>query len=229
MPLSLISSWTSTSRQRLPLIAYSLAPSRNISRLIVTSAYSIGSAPSVLSIVSVTSARPSGGLPGVPAKMTSSIFPPRSALAPCSPSTQAIASTTLLLPEPFGPTTQVMPGSKRSVVGGREGLEALQREALEVHGVPSTGPTLAAPRARRRPAPAGTGLSRGCGLAEGGLVDARLVEREQAQVVVGDRDAALRRAASSASSSATRPRSRRTSATSRRSWDDRRARTGPWP
>src|SRR6266508_5009421 len=48
--------------------------------------------------------------------MTSSILPPRSAFAPCSPSTQAIASTTLDLPEPFGPTTQVMPGSKRSVV-----------------------------------------------------------------------------------------------------------------
>src|SRR6185312_16560756 len=47
--------------------------------------------------------------------MTSSIFPPRSAFAPCSPSTQLMASTTLLLPEPFGPTTQVIPGSRRSV------------------------------------------------------------------------------------------------------------------
>ena len=54
-------------------------------------------------MVSVTSARPSGGRPAVPAKMTSSILPPRSALAPCSPSTQAMASTTLDLPEPFGP------------------------------------------------------------------------------------------------------------------------------
>src|ERR671932_2912944 len=76
----------------------------------------MGSAPSVLSIVSVTSARPSGGRPLVPAKMTSSIFPPRSDLAPCSPITQARASTTLDLPEPFGPTTQVMPGSKVSDV-----------------------------------------------------------------------------------------------------------------
>src|ERR1700760_638889 len=48
--------------------------------------------------------------------MTSSIFPPRSAFAPCSPSTHAIASTTLLLPEPLGPTTQVRPGSRASVV-----------------------------------------------------------------------------------------------------------------
>ena len=64
MPLSLISSCTSTSRQRSPLMEYSDSPDRNISRRTETSAYSIGSAPSLLSIVSVTSARPSGGRPG---------------------------------------------------------------------------------------------------------------------------------------------------------------------
>ena len=48
--------------------------------------------------------------------MTSSIFPPRSDFAPCSPSTQAIASTTLDLPDPLGPTIAVTPGSNRSVV-----------------------------------------------------------------------------------------------------------------
>ena len=48
--------------------------------------------------------------------MTSSILPPRSDLAPCSPITQASASTTLDLPEPLGPTMQVMPGSSWSVV-----------------------------------------------------------------------------------------------------------------
>ena len=90
----------------------------------------MGSAPSLLSMVRVTSARPSGGRPGVPAKMTSSIFPPRSALAPCSPSTQAIASTTLLLPEPLGPTTQVIPGSKRSVVGDAKDLKPLSVRLL---------------------------------------------------------------------------------------------------
>ena len=74
-------------------------------------------------MVSVTSARPSGGRPAVPAKMTSSILPPRSALAPCSPSTQAMASTTLDLPEPLGPTTQVMPGSSRSVVADAKDLK----------------------------------------------------------------------------------------------------------
>src|SRR4051794_12267528 len=113
----------SRSRALSPLISYSLLPSRNIRRVIDTSVKSIGSALSVLSMVRVTSARPSGGRPAVPAKITSSILPPRSALAPCSPSTQAMASTTLLLPEPFGPTTAVMPGSKRSVVAEAKDLK----------------------------------------------------------------------------------------------------------
>ena len=116
MPESESSSWTSSSRHGVPLMAYSEPPERNMVRLIVTSAYSIGSAPSELSIVSRTSARPSGGRPEVPAKMTSSILPPRRLLAPCSPMTQASASTTLDLPEPFGPTMQVIPGSSCRVV-----------------------------------------------------------------------------------------------------------------
>src|SRR3954451_19503322 len=82
----------------------------------------MGSAPSELSIVSETSARPSGGRPEVPAKITSSILPPRRLLAPCSPITQLSASTTFDLPEPLGPTTQVMPGSRRSVVADAKDL-----------------------------------------------------------------------------------------------------------
>src|SRR6476661_1733514 len=126
MPESLSSSCTSSSRQEVPLMAYSDPPERNIVRLIVTSAYSIGSAPSLLSIVSTTSARPSGGRPEVPAKMTSSILPPRRLLAPCSPITQASASTTLDLPEPLGPTMQVMPGSSWSVVDEAKDLNPLR-------------------------------------------------------------------------------------------------------
>src|SRR5580698_4306526 len=74
-------------------------------------------------MVSATSARPSGAREVVPAKMTSSILPPRSDFAPCSPITQESASTTLDLPEPFGPTTQVIPGSKRSVVADANDLK----------------------------------------------------------------------------------------------------------
>src|SRR5256885_2493815 len=83
----------------------------------------MGSAPSVLSMVRVTSARPSGGRPAVPAKMTSSILPPRNTLAPCSPITHDSASSTLDLPEPLGPTTQVIPGSKRRVVAEAKDLK----------------------------------------------------------------------------------------------------------
>src|SRR5580692_7325939 len=104
-------------------MAYSLCPDLNISRLIVTSAYSMGSAPSVLSMVSVTSARPRGGREVVPAKTTSSILPPRSDFAPCSPMTQDSASTMLDLPEPLGPTTQVMPGSSLSEVADAKDLK----------------------------------------------------------------------------------------------------------
>src|SRR3954469_4945146 len=55
--------------------------------------------------------------------MTSSILPPRSDLAPCSPMTQLSASSTFDLPDPFGPTTQVIPGSKRSVVAEAKDLK----------------------------------------------------------------------------------------------------------
>src|ERR1700733_5375922 len=74
-------------------------------------------------MVSVTSARPRGARLVVPAKMTSSILPPRRLLAPCSPMTQDRASTTLDLPDPLGPTTQVMPGSRRSVVAEANDLK----------------------------------------------------------------------------------------------------------
>src|SRR5215813_10156374 len=83
----------------------------------------MGSAPSVLSMVSVTSARPSGGREEVPANTTSSILPPRRGLTPCSPMTQERASTTFDLPDPLGPTTQVMPGSNRRVVGEAKDLK----------------------------------------------------------------------------------------------------------
>src|SRR3954447_17705298 len=96
----------------------------------------MGSAPSALSIVRVTSARPSGARPAVPAKMTSSILPPRSALAPCSPRTQVIASTTLDLPEPLGPTTQVIPGSSFIVVADAKDLKPLTVRLLRCTDLP---------------------------------------------------------------------------------------------
>src|SRR5690242_8897530 len=81
-------------------------------------------------MVSATSARPRGARPAVPAKMTSSIFPPRRLLAPCSPMTHASASTTLDFPEPLGPTTQVMPGSRRIVVAEAKDLKPFRVSVL---------------------------------------------------------------------------------------------------
>ncbi len=52
---------------------------------------------------------PSGGRFAVPLKMQSDMRSARSILWLCSPSTQEIASTTLDLPQPFGPTMQVIP------------------------------------------------------------------------------------------------------------------------
>src|SRR6476469_195524 len=87
-------------------------------------------------IVSCTSARPSGARPAVPAKMTSSILPPRSDLAPCSPITQARASTTLDLPEPLGPTMHVIPGSSCRVVADANDLNPRSVRLLRYTGAP---------------------------------------------------------------------------------------------
>ena len=123
IPESLNSSCTSIRRAFAPLISYSLAPSRNMRRVIATSVKSIGRRLSLLSNVSVTSARPKGLRSPAPAKITSCILPPRRFFAPCSPITQASASTTLDLPEPFGPTTAQMPGSNFIVVAEAKDLK----------------------------------------------------------------------------------------------------------
>src|SRR5712664_113965 len=67
------------------------------------------SASSGSSMVMVTSARPSGGRLVVPLKMQSAMRSARSDLWLCSPRTQEMASTTLDLPQPLGPTMQVVP------------------------------------------------------------------------------------------------------------------------
>ena len=66
--------------------------------------------------VSVTDAMPPGLRAAEPAKITSIISLPRSDLLDRSPSTHLIASTTLDLPQPFGPTIPVIGSSKVKVV-----------------------------------------------------------------------------------------------------------------
>src|SRR4051794_21123833 len=145
-PASDSSSWTSSRRQLTPLIAYSLSPVRNRMRDTVTSVNSIGRRPAELSIVRLTSARPSAGRLAVPAKMTSSIFCERTALGAWAPNTHAIASTTLDLPDPLGPTTTVTPGSNWSVVGSANDLKPLRVSDFKN----TAGPTLVAPTQQPR-------------------------------------------------------------------------------
>ena len=75
-------------------------------------------------MTSFTSAIPSWGRAGLPAKITSVIWFPRRVRGPCSPSTHEIASTTLDLPDPFGPDHD---GDARGELEDgfvREGLES---------------------------------------------------------------------------------------------------------
>src|SRR6476659_6653447 len=55
--------------------------------------------------------------------MTSSIFPPRSSRADCSPSTQRTESETLDLPHPLGPTMAVTPSSNVRVTVSAKDLK----------------------------------------------------------------------------------------------------------
>src|SRR2546422_3752259 len=61
-----------------------------------------------------TSAAAVGLRASLPLKMTSSMRSPRRLLALCSPITHVMASATLLLPHPLGPTIAVTPLSKAS-------------------------------------------------------------------------------------------------------------------
>ena len=106
----------SSSRHGVPLRAYSESPLRKSVRVTVTSENSMGSTPALLSMVRVTSARPRAGRSLVPAKMTSSMDLDRTTLGACAPRTQPMESTTFDLPEPLGPTTTVIPGSRSSTV-----------------------------------------------------------------------------------------------------------------
>ena len=96
-------------RQSVLFIRYSLRPSRNTRRVMAISLKSTFRDFSQSAMVSVTSAKPTGLRLSVPLKITSAISSPRRALAEVSPSTQRMASTTLLLPQPFGPTMPVTP------------------------------------------------------------------------------------------------------------------------
>ena len=150
-PASDSSSCTSSRRHGTPLIEYSESPLRNRMRVTVISLRSTPSVPSELSIVMLTSARPSAGRFAVPAKITSSIFWLRTDFGACAPSTQAMRVDDVRLARAVRPDDDRDPGLQdhRRAVG--EGLEALEVETLQEH---SSGRTYSRdrplPRNRRR-------------------------------------------------------------------------------
>ena len=120
----------SVSRHVVLLSRYSLSPPLTTFREIVISEYSSGKSPLELSSVRTTSAMFTGFKLMLPEKITSSIRLPLSEMGLCSPSTHIRASATLLLPEPFGPTMIVTPGSNSKMVFRAKDLKPLIFSAL---------------------------------------------------------------------------------------------------
>jgi hypothetical protein len=86
-----------------------------------------GARREALSMVSATSAWLRDGRLAAPAKITSSIPPARMALAELAPITQRSASSRFDLPQPFGPTIPVTPGSIRNSVTSTKDLKPERR------------------------------------------------------------------------------------------------------
>src|ERR1700690_3463493 len=89
-----------------------------------------GAERSELSIEIATSALLRAGRELEPEKITSSIEEARMDLYEDSPITQRSASTRLDLPQPFGPTTPVRPGSIRKSVGSTNDLNPSRRSRV---------------------------------------------------------------------------------------------------
>src|SRR3989338_4037011 len=98
------SSMMSLRRTVEPLMKYSLSPSRETTRSIVTSEKSKSKTRRSLSKTTLTDARLALGVSLDPFQMRSSPRLPRMLLILCSQRTKRKASATLLLPEPLGPT-----------------------------------------------------------------------------------------------------------------------------
>src|SRR5258708_12662875 len=93
-----------------------------------------GARRSALSMVRATSAWLREGRLAAPAKITSSIPPARMALAELAPITQRKASRRFDLPQPFGPTMPVTPGSIRNSVGSTKDLKPERRSRWKCTG-----------------------------------------------------------------------------------------------
>src|SRR5579872_4522813 len=96
-----------------------------------------GAVRSELSIVITTSAWLRAGRLPEPAKITASMSAARSDLCEVSPIAQRNASTRLDLPQPFGPTTPVRPGSITKSVGSTNDLKPWRRRRVSFIGTDS--------------------------------------------------------------------------------------------
>ena len=102
-----------------------------------------------------TSAAPVGLRASLPLKITSSIRSPRRLFALCSPSTHVMASATLLLPHPFGPTMAVTPSSKASSDRSENDLKpAISRRCRRMMVLPRVRDWLRSIASRHAPVPA---------------------------------------------------------------------------
>ena len=124
---------TSRALTSLPLLLYALPASRVILRTISKLSSSLkllGAKRSELSKCKETSAKLRAGLVAAPAKITSSIPPPRMAVGRFSPITHRKASNKFDFPHPFGPTTPVNPSLMTSSVGSTKLLKPDKRSLL---------------------------------------------------------------------------------------------------
>jgi hypothetical protein len=111
-------------------------------RVISTWSLSLNSAGALRSWLSrkiVTSAELRAGRELVPEKITSSMAAARMLLCEVSPMTQRSASKRLDLPQPFGPTTPVRPGSMTSSVGSTNDLKPRSLRRVIFIAVPARG------------------------------------------------------------------------------------------
>src|SRR5690606_22216282 len=116
MPVSKNKSVMSFRRHFTSFNRYSDSPVRYNLRVIVTVVNSVGRMFLLLLSVKETSARLAGLRVFVPLKIIFSIFSERNVFVLCSPNTQRMASTTLDLPQPLGPTIAVTPSLQFMVI-----------------------------------------------------------------------------------------------------------------
>ena len=124
---------------------------RRVTSIVSASLNAAGARRSELSRTRPTSAMLREGRLPEPEKITSSMPDARMLLYELSPMTQRRASTRLDLPQPFGPTTPVNPGSIRKSVASQKLLKPARRSRSNFMGLALSHPFPCAGAQSRRP------------------------------------------------------------------------------